>query len=298
MEPQTELPKPRGPNQARPKKRWPIFLGDSLVGGSVAVMAFVPLTIIVAAVMDRLFIALRIDFHGNMEDFMVVWFFCLPAGVLGALGGLAGSALVRKRSTRLSPLIGAVAGGLIASLLVAVLMDIRIYKYWIADAKEAQVQATADAEKEAQVQATADAEMEKANLLIPVLEGDLQELTTIPSFIESLAVSPNGKLLAVAVNHEITFWDIGKKAPVGQIQTGFTSISENIQELAFSYDSRWLISSSDQLVVWSVADQKQVFTLEGHQFFVSTLSVSRSNSLATGDAHGVIIGSSRLPTHV
>jgi WD40 repeat protein len=237
------------------------------------------LTILSMIVMELLYNLLDIPISSDIEDLMVIWFFCWPVIGIGALGGFAGSALARKRSKRISPWKAAIVGGLVGSLLIALLMTSRIYVGGVASAKEHQKQ-----EKTQQaLEMRPDSEKP-----IPLLAGNFRELTTITNF-ESMAVSSDGRKLAIAANRQITLWDIENNTKLGQELIGHTS---TINDLAFSSDGRRLVSgSADQKVIeWSIPDGKQIFVLEEHLTVITSVAVNSDGTLAaSGDGDGIII---------
>lgn len=110
------------------------------------------------------------------------------------------------------------------------------------------------------------------------------------SIVRSLAVSPDGRLLATGdFNSTVTLWDITNRYQIGQ-----RLIAHNgpILSLAFSPDGSLLVSTSvdDTVALWDVATGQVIGRLFGHGANVmSVVFGENGNSLITGDANGQIL---------
>jgi WD40 repeat protein len=109
--------------------------------------------------------------------------------------------------------------------------------------------------------------------------------------IDVLAVSPDGKTVAFAVNGErmkpqVIFWDVRTRRerpgpdPEGQV----------VSALAFSPDGTMLaVSVPDRALIWSIADGKTIATFGGHYGAPVPLTFSPDGgTLATGDCETTI----------
>ena len=120
------------------------------------------------------------------------------------------------------------------------------------------------------------------------LTGIFQDLTTV-SGNQEVAVSPDGRLLAIQADQRISLWDIVQNK---EKQPYLTGHQDRITDLDFSPDGRWLVSAGfdQQAIVWSMAENKEVFRLKGHNAQIHSVAISPDNLLvATGDSDGVII---------
>jgi WD40 repeat protein len=204
------------------------------------------------------------------------------AAVLGALAGPFGAALaflaalVRKRFGRFVVWVGMAAGALVtalvAGLVAAVVLYGSIYAGWMYTYRRHEVGQMRTESREP----------------VHSLKGDFQEVATVAK-LESMAVSPDGQMLAYAAKGQVNLWDLAQNAPLGPPLTGHTS---TVFSLDFSADGRWLVSGShDQgVIVWSVLAAEQHLVLQGHRAAVRCVAVSPDGALlASGDLDGTII---------
>lgn len=251
-----------------------------VVGSIASGLGFIPLLLVSGSILEFvLFNLLGYHYHGegDIESFMVIWLFWIPAVVFGAIGGLAGAAIVRIRFKlhRFGPWIGAVVGGLIPSFVMAMLMMGQISAWSIAEYRRTQ----------------AEEMRPKSDELIPSLAGSFQELTAVSGF-ESLAVSSDSRFLAIAANHKIILWDLEQNSALGQELIGNTS---TVNDMDFSLDGSWLVSGSEdqKMIAWSVPDGELVFIKKDYHseiYGMLSVAVSPDNKLvASGDGDGVII---------
>ncbi|CAD8127673.1 unnamed protein product [Paramecium sonneborni] len=127
----------------------------------------------------------------------------------------------------------------------------------------------------------------KAKKIIGTLKGHWKT-------INSMAVSPNGNVLASASDDQlIKLWNINQNETQEVMQAHLNSISS----LAFSQDGQILASGSLQnlqdevpIFLWDLIDKKLVAQLNGHQCSINCLEFSNcSRFLISGDEDGVII---------
>jgi RNA polymerase sigma factor (sigma-70 family) len=96
----------------------------------------------------------------------------------------------------------------------------------------------------------------------------------------SLAVSPNGKRVAVGREGKIHLWDVAKKQEEATLEH-----LGSVWSLAFSPDGKTLASGSKAGTVklWNVARAEEIKTLEGHEDNVASLAFSPDGKrLVTG----------------
>lgn len=88
----------------------------------------------------------------------------------------------------------------------------------------------------------------------------------------SLAFSPDGKLLAAGEGASVRIWEV----PSGRALGTFAGSAADINSLAFSGDGRTLCGGSDDksVAVWEVATRKLLRRLKGHTARVSSVAIS------------------------
>jgi eukaryotic-like serine/threonine-protein kinase len=101
-----------------------------------------------------------------------------------------------------------------------------------------------------------------------------------PSWVRSLAVSPDGKLLAVFGTHFLTLWEMASRQEIARLKLRWS------RDLApggvvFSPDSSLLAYSKGDgaIVLWDLAEAKIVGELLGHERYVSALAFSPDGSI-------------------
>jgi WD40 repeat protein len=124
--------------------------------------------------------------------------------------------------------------------------------------------------------------------------------------VNSVAVAPDGKTLAIATgqrdlfgpNGQLTLWDMPPKdSPRATLQGHKTSVNS----VAFSPDGKTLASGSGvlapdlskyvggEVIMWDVASGKAQATLQGHGLFVTAVAFSPDGkTLASGSADGTV----------
>jgi len=100
------------------------------------------------------------------------------------------------------------------------------------------------------------------------------------SWVRSLAVSPNGRILAVFGTHFLTLWDLASRQEVARLELRW---SRDLAPggVAFSPDSSLLAYSKGDgsIVLWDLANARPVAELEGHTRYVSALTISPDGSI-------------------
>lgn len=106
-----------------------------------------------------------------------------------------------------------------------------------------------------------------------------QVLGGFPDWTTSVAISPDGRILAAGSYDEVQLWSLADKSKLGTLSTrcGFA------QTLAFTHGGQQLIVGGYQQVqLWDVGTLKLSATLKGHKGYVRDLAVSPSSAeLAT-----------------
>ena len=110
-----------------------------------------------------------------------------------------------------------------------------------------------------------------------------------PSPVHSLAVSPNGRSLAIG-GHEgtIRIWDLEANHQVAE----FKGHSNVVADLAWSPDGRWLLSASDDQTIrlWDLLSSRQLRCLKGHNAPVWCVAFTpNGHSALSGAADGSIL---------
>jgi WD40 repeat protein len=94
-----------------------------------------------------------------------------------------------------------------------------------------------------------------------------------PASVDSVAFSPDGRLLATAgEDHMVRLWDVATKRRVASL-AGHTDI---VRQVAFSRDGRLLVSGSwDRSVrLWDVATRRPIAALKGHKYRIHAVAFS------------------------
>ncbi len=105
--------------------------------------------------------------------------------------------------------------------------------------------------------------------------------------LNALAVSPDGKLAAVARRHRVLLVDLA----TGKTTKKLEAHKKRLGILAFSADGKRLASAgrSGRVRLWSIPEGKLLHTLEGHTENVLALGFRPDNKqLASGDSGGVV----------
>jgi hypothetical protein len=96
-------------------------------------------------------------------------------------------------------------------------------------------------------------------------------ITGFPDWATSVAISPDGKLLAAGSYDVVKLWSLDDRTPVTDLATkcGFA------HTLAFTPDSqRLLVGGYQQVQIWNVAAAKNEQTLRGHRGYVRDLAIA------------------------
>ncbi len=111
-----------------------------------------------------------------------------------------------------------------------------------------------------------------------------KELKGHTSFINCLAISPDGKtLVSGSADNSIRLWNFATGQPLKTL-TGHTSY---VNAIVITPDGKTLVSGGADTTIklWDLASGKELRTLRGHQGFVNTLDISPDGKiLASGSA--------------
>lgn len=115
----------------------------------------------------------------------------------------------------------------------------------------------------------------------------LISLGAFTSFARSMALSPDGRHLAMSDGNDVLIWDVDRQRQIARLR-GHTS---TVHALQFSHDGRRLASGSNDRYVrlWDVAGQSSSQALQGHRAAVMSLAFSPDGRLlASGDDQGEV----------
>lgn len=119
---------------------------------------------------------------------------------------------------------------------------------------------------------------------------DLSEpglIGTYNAFTRSMALSADGRHLAMSDDNDVLVWDVDRQRLVARMR----GHSSTVSALQFSPDGGRLASGSNdrQVHLWDVEGRSLVKVLEGHRAGVMAVAFSPDERLlASGDAHGEI----------
>jgi WD40 repeat protein len=107
------------------------------------------------------------------------------------------------------------------------------------------------------------------------------------SFIQAVAFSPDGSLLAASSDGAIRLWDMKRKRPVGGKMCGHT---DSVGDLRFSPDGKWLASASwdGTARIWEVPSGRHVMVLEADVDRVSSVDFTPDGHLVTANWDGTV----------
>lgn len=118
----------------------------------------------------------------------------------------------------------------------------------------------------------------RASQLLTV-NGRTVALPSTPTQINSLAFSPDGKLLAAGKQQgRLVVWDVPRKAVVRVIETGF----RNVGRVAISPDSQYVAAATalgPDVKIWRISDGQLAATLENRRANVLELFYARPDLL-------------------
>jgi WD40 repeat protein/serine/threonine protein kinase len=102
----------------------------------------------------------------------------------------------------------------------------------------------------------------------------------VNSYIDCMALSGDGGILAIGVDQTMSLWQISDGALLAEL---VEDVGDSIDAMAFSPDGTYLAASpySDQNVIhlWRVSDGVLVHTLSGHELSVTDLAFSSDGTL-------------------
>lgn len=112
-----------------------------------------------------------------------------------------------------------------------------------------------------------------------VVNGHTVALPSTPTQINSLAFSPDGKLLAAGKQHgRLVVWDVASKAVISVIDTGFPAVGR----VAFSPDSQFIAAAAawgPSIKLWHISDGQLANTLDNTHANVLQLIYPQTNLL-------------------
>ncbi len=106
-------------------------------------------------------------------------------------------------------------------------------------------------------------------------------------FVWSIAISPDGKVLAGAADRTIRLWEVA----TGRTLSTLTGHMDLVQAVAFSPDGNTLVSASSDTTIklWEVATGRELRTLNGHEGEVMSVTFSPDGkTLASGSQDGTV----------
>ena len=105
--------------------------------------------------------------------------------------------------------------------------------------------------------------------------------------IYSLAISPNGRILASGDNQGIIkLWDLKSRKFIKHLKAH----SQIITDLVFTPDGQGLISSSEDktIKIWDIVNSQQVATFKGHNYSVKAIAIHpEGRILVSGARDGI-----------
>lgn len=107
------------------------------------------------------------------------------------------------------------------------------------------------------------------------------------SFIQSLAFSPDEKLLAASSNFAIRLWDVKGRKPIGGPLVGNTY---SVNQLQFDPTGRWLASAGGDGAarVWEVATGRQAFLLDADVYAITGVDFTPGGEVVTANWDGTV----------
>jgi WD40 repeat protein len=107
------------------------------------------------------------------------------------------------------------------------------------------------------------------------------------SFIQSVAFSPNGSLLAASSDGAIRLWDMNQKKVIGGKMCGHTY---TVGDLRFSPDGKWLASASwdGTARLWEIPSGRHALVLEADVDRISGIDFTPDGHLVTANWDGTV----------
>jgi len=107
------------------------------------------------------------------------------------------------------------------------------------------------------------------------------------SFIQSLAFSPDGSLLAASSEGAIRLWDMTKKKAIGGKMCGHT---DSVADMRFSPDGKWLASASwdGTARIWEIPSGRHALVLEADVDRISSIDFTPDGQLVTANWDGTV----------
>ncbi len=119
------------------------------------------------------------------------------------------------------------------------------------------------------------------------VKGRFTEAMGHRTFIDAVAISPDGSILAASSGLSIRLWDMKRNRPIGGKLSGHMT---SIAHLRFSPDGRWLASCSwdGTARIWEIPSGRQRLILDADVYRVTCVDWLPDGSLAAANWDGTV----------